>query len=138
MMLALQGYYEKMNEEQDAVNKTLDDASVGDIDEQDSLDDRSSSSSSPSSSTIRAHLENVESVDGTISVSLMSQKSAEDDKHTITSKGSRDRDETAVDALMHSARSQADEETDELRQTMIDNYVKIVDVISSIRLLHKL
>merc|ERR1711988_1427474 len=68
VMLALQGYYEKMNEEQDAVNKTLDDASVGDIDEQDSLDDRSSSSSSPSSSRIRAHLENIESVDGTISV----------------------------------------------------------------------
>ena len=191
-MLALQGYYDKMNEEQEEVDKSARDASANQTDEEEKVDSECTnvvpsgegdvtttyqhndddSVVSTTSSQLRAHfIQNITTasvdtdgnnaddtgssanhttdihtkvdmgMDGQVqeisSIKKVVSSSSVDASVSISSSAtSKDGKEPIQPPLMvpllssptvesiYSARSQADEETDEFKQTLIDNYVK--------------
>ena len=132
IMTAMQEYYDVASIDQDAVDKALNDAVNDEYNSQSQPLD-ASSIPSMTSSELKLHLGNIESVNDSTSItgsveSLSSAVLADVNApvNEANSSGNvMDSEKKETDPVMiYSARSQADDETDELKQTMMDDLVR--------------
>ena len=132
VMMAMQEYYDAASIDQDAVDKALNDAVNDEYNSQSQPLD-ASSIPSMTSSELKLHLGNIESVNNSTSItgsveSLSSVVLA--DVNAPVNEGNSsgnvmDLEKKETDPVMiYSARSQADDETDELKQTMMNDLLR--------------